>query len=88
MIIGLELLPLIVTGVLLFLAGLFLLIFMKKILENSVIGLIALLVINFLGTSYGVSVPINVLTIIITAFFGLAGVGFILLLKFAGIEIT
>ncbi|NUN11095.1 pro-sigmaK processing inhibitor BofA family protein [Candidatus Micrarchaeota archaeon] len=74
-------------GVLLLVAGLLFVVFFKRFLENSVVGLIALLVINFLGNSFGVNLPINLLSLVITALFGLAGVGLLLVLQFAGITV-
>ncbi len=45
-----------------------------KLLVNSAIGGICLLAINAVGSSVGLSVPINVITAVITGLLGLPGV--------------
>ncbi len=49
----------------------------KKLLINSVIGLFLLFVLKF---AFGVQIPINGWTLAVTALFGLAGVGSLLIL--------
>ncbi|MBI3588234.1 pro-sigmaK processing inhibitor BofA family protein [Candidatus Micrarchaeota archaeon] len=58
----------------------------RKLLENTVLGLIALLVINLLGKSVGFTIGINFVSIAVTAILGLAGVGLLILLHIAGIK--
>lgn len=76
-----------ILGVILILLAVWLLFSLKNFLINSVLGIAALLVINFLGASSGVNVPINLLTVLICGILGLAGAGLILLLYFFGIKI-
>jgi inhibitor of the pro-sigma K processing machinery len=59
---------------------------LKKVLENTVLGLVALFAINLIGGSLGFSMPVNATTLIASAVFGLAGVGALILLKLAGIS--
>jgi pro-sigmaK processing inhibitor BofA len=54
---------------------------LKRLLINSVVGLSLLFVLEF---AFQVDIPINVWTIAITAFFGLAGVGSLLLVHLGG----
>lgn len=49
----------------------------KKLLVNSITGLVLLFVLNF---AFQVPIPINIQTIVVTALFGLAGVGSLLIL--------
>jgi len=44
-----------------------------KLLINSVIGLILLLVVNFIGAYFSFLIPINLITIIIAGFLGIPG---------------
>jgi inhibitor of the pro-sigma K processing machinery len=74
-------------GIVLILLALGIVFWLKNFLANSVIGLGALLIINYLGVSYGINLPINILTIVITGILGLAGVGLLLVLNFLGIKI-
>jgi inhibitor of the pro-sigma K processing machinery len=61
--------------------------FVKKILVNTALGLIALFVINFFGAAYGVKIPINLVTVIASALLGLAGVGALIILALLGIKV-
>lgn len=45
-----------------------------KLLLNSLIGLILLMAVNYLGSYYDFSLPINIITILIAGFFGIPGV--------------
>lgn len=74
-------------GVILILVALALIFGLKNFLVNSVLGLAALIIINYFGATSGVNVPINLLTVLITGILGLAGAGLILLLYFLGIKI-
>ncbi|MBI4360156.1 pro-sigmaK processing inhibitor BofA family protein [Candidatus Micrarchaeota archaeon] len=63
---------------------------LKNFLANSVMGVIALLVISYLAdvTGYaGIKVPITIVTVIISGILGLAGVGLLIVLKLLGIVI-
>lgn len=44
-----------------------------KVLLNSVIGLILLLVFNYIGSYFSFSLPINFITVLITGFLGIPG---------------
>ncbi|MEM4255536.1 MAG: pro-sigmaK processing inhibitor BofA family protein [Candidatus Norongarragalinales archaeon] len=74
-------------GILLVLLAIAVVFFLKNFLANSLLGVAALLVINFLGASSGISIPLNLLTVVICGVLGLAGAGLILLLFFFGIKI-
>lgn len=45
-----------------------------KLLLNSLIGLILLLAVNYLGAYYAFSLPINVITVLVAGFLGVPGV--------------
>ncbi|PIT85904.1 sigmaK-factor processing regulatory BofA, partial [Candidatus Micrarchaeota archaeon CG10_big_fil_rev_8_21_14_0_10_59_7] len=49
--------------------------FLKKILVNAVLGIVALFLINYFGAPYGIQIAITLVTVAISALFGLAGVG-------------
>lgn len=51
------------------------------ILLNSIAGIILLLILVYI---IGVQIPVNIYTLAITAIFGLAGIGTLLLLHFGG----
>lgn len=74
-------------GVILIIIAIAFVFFLKNFLVNSVLGIAALLVINYFGVASGVNVPINLLTVLITGILGLAGAGLILILYFLGIKI-
>jgi len=61
---------------------------LKKLLVNAVLGVIALLIVNYLGAPYGIQVAVTVLTVIICAVFGLAGLGALILLGLLGVKIA
>lgn len=44
-----------------------------KLLINSLIGLLLLLAVNYLGAYYDFSLPINVITVLIAGFLGIPG---------------
>ncbi len=56
-----------------------------KIILNSVIGLVLLMVVNYLGAYFAFNLPINIITVLIAGFLGIPGilllVAFQLLLK-------
>jgi len=45
-----------------------------KLLLNSLIGLLLLLAVNYLGAYYAFSLPINIVTVLIAGFMGIPGV--------------
>ena len=62
----------------------------KQLLVNTVLGLIALLAINYLAGLLSISVlkiPINLVSVAITAVLGLAGVGLLIILNLLGIRV-
>ncbi|MFH1722163.1 MAG: pro-sigmaK processing inhibitor BofA family protein [Candidatus Altiarchaeota archaeon] len=73
------------SGLALILLALFILIFwkaIKRLFINSVTGIIALLILHY---AFGVDIPLTATTLIITALFGTAGVGTMLILKIGGL---
>ena len=60
---------------------------LRKLLVNTVLGVAVLVFINTFGSQVGLSLPLNLLTLIVSAVFGLAGVGVMILLTLAGIKI-
>jgi pro-sigmaK processing inhibitor BofA len=61
--------------------------FIKKILVNTVLGLAALFIINFFGSPYGIKIPINLVTVVVSALLGLAGVGALIILTLLGVKV-
>ncbi len=45
-----------------------------KLLLNSVIGLLLLLLTNFLGAYFSFALPINVITVLVSGFLGIPGI--------------
>lgn len=45
-----------------------------KLIFNSAIGLVLLIVSNYLGAYFDFSIPINIITILIAGFLGLPGI--------------
>jgi len=74
-------LGIIFTAVVLIVIAIVVLFLFKRFLVNTVLGVIALLLINFFGKPYGLELPLSIINVIITGIFGLAGVGALLLLK-------
>lgn len=71
------------AGVVLIIAAVLVFLFIKKLIVNSILGVIAWAVLVF-----GLKIEMDlIVTLIVSAVFGLAGVGVILLLKFLGIPI-
>ncbi|OPJ64663.1 pro-sigmaK processing inhibitor BofA family protein [Clostridium oryzae] len=52
-----------------------------KILVNGFIGLVLLILSNFLGSFFGISIGINLVTILIAGFCGIPGVVLLLFVK-------
>jgi hypothetical protein len=72
---------LIITGIILIIGTILIIKFLKNVIVNSIIGVAGLLIANFV---FGVKLPF-VLTLIVSAIFGAAGLGVMLLLKFFGV---
>ena len=66
-------LPLWGLAVLLIILAVLLVVIVKRILVNTVLGVLALLAVNWLGAPYELEIGINFLTVLIAAIFGLAG---------------
>ncbi|MEM0475173.1 MAG: pro-sigmaK processing inhibitor BofA family protein [Candidatus Norongarragalinales archaeon] len=77
----------IAAAVALFLFAVVVIKLVKKILVNTVLGLAALLLVNFFGSGYGVTIPINLVTLAVSALLGLAGVGALILLALFGVKV-
>lgn len=78
----------VIVAIVLLAIALWLVFNLKQLLVNAVLGVIALLVINYLGKEFGVKLAITPLTVIISAIFGLAGVGLLLVLSVFGIAVA
>lgn len=52
-----------------------------KLLINGVLGAILLVLVNFVGQGFGVSLGINAITALIAGFFGVPGVIFLIVFK-------
>jgi hypothetical protein len=79
-----------IFGIVLILLAVVLWHFFKNLLANTVAGVVALLVISILAdwAKYpAIKISITLVTVIISAILGLAGVGLLLLLKLLGIVI-
>ncbi len=70
-----------ITGIILIAAAVIIFLVIKKIIVNSIAGLIVFGIVKFV---FGVSLPF-VPTLIVTAIFGLGGIGAMLVLRFLGI---
>jgi len=53
-----------------------------KLLVNSAAGLLLLLLVNYLGAPWGFSLPVNIITVLVTGFLGLPGLILLILLRF------
>jgi len=72
---------LVIGGIVLIVAALFLIFILKRIVVNSILGIVAFVVIRFL---LGIDLPF-LPTLIVSVVFGLAGIGTMLLLYFLGL---
>lgn len=81
-------LPLWAVAIIFIVLALLLVLLLKRLLVNTVLGVIALLVVNWLGASYGLKLSITVLTVIICAIFGLAGVGGLIIAELLGFHVA
>lgn len=53
-----------------------------KLIVNGVLGVILLILVNFVGGYFGISIGINIVTSLIAGFFGVPGVIFLIILSF------
>lgn len=60
--------------------AIFLVFFLKRVVVNSILGILAFIILKFLG----VNLPF-LLTLLVSVLFGLAGVGTVLVLHFFGL---
>lgn len=56
--------------------------FTTKIILNGLAGVLVLVLINFVGTFFAFSIPINPVTALMVGFLGIPGVILLILLKF------
>lgn len=56
--------------------------FLFKLLINAVLGIVLLVITNILGSSFGVEIGLNVVTVLIAGFLGVPGVLFLLIFKY------
>ncbi len=70
-----------IIGIVLIIAAVIIFLVLKKIIVNSIIGLIVFGIVHFV---FQVNLPF-VPTLIVTAIFGLAGIGVMLILYFLGL---
>ena len=71
--------------IVLFLTGWLLIVPLKllwRLIYNSLIGALLLIVLNFFGSPFGIAIGINPITAAVCGFLGLPGVLFLLLAKF------
>lgn len=52
-----------------------------KLIINGVLGVILLLLVNFIGGNFGLFIGINAVTALIAGFFGIPGVIFLIIFK-------
>jgi len=72
---------LIIIGIILIIITIVIIKFFKNIILNSVIGVVGVLILNFI---FGIKLPF-IITLIASAIFGAAGLGIMLVLKFFGV---
>ncbi len=77
-----------ISGIVLIVLAFVVIKFLKKILINTVLGVLALIIINYFGAPLGVKIGINFVTVIVSALLGLAGVGLLILLSLFGISLA
>lgn len=70
-----------IAGIVLLIAAFIVIYFVKNLVANAIGGIIALLVAKFI---FGVAIPLNGLTIVVTIFGGLGGVAALFLAAFFG----
>ncbi|MDP4089228.1 MAG: pro-sigmaK processing inhibitor BofA family protein [Bacillota bacterium] len=52
-----------------------------KLILNSLLGLVLLIIFNFIGKSFGVTLGINAATVLIAGFLGVPGIAFLVIFK-------
>jgi len=72
---------LLLAGIIFVVAAVAIFFFIKKLIINTVLGLIAWAIIHFV---FHIELP-AIVTLIVTAIFGLAGLGVMVVLKFLGV---
>jgi inhibitor of the pro-sigma K processing machinery len=45
-----------------------------KLIVNSLVGLVSLLLVNYFAARYGIVVPINLFTVVVAGFLGIPGI--------------
>lgn len=59
--------------------------FLMKLVFNSLVGLILLVVFNFIGGFVDFTIPVNLITVLAAGFLGLPGLILLILLQILGI---
>lgn len=59
--------------------------FLMKLVFNSLVGLILLVVFNFIGGFVDFTIPVNLITVLVAGFLGLPGLILLILLQILGI---
>lgn len=52
-----------------------------KLIVNGILGVVLLIIVNFLGAYFGFNIGINAVTALIAGFFGIPGVIFLIIFK-------
>lgn len=77
-----------VIGIVLIIVTVLILKYIKDLIINSIIGIIAWLIIYFGLPLIGVDLKLNFVTsLVVSALFGLAGLGVLIIVKFLGLQI-
>jgi inhibitor of the pro-sigma K processing machinery len=56
--------------------------FLFKLLINSVLGIVLLVITNILGSGFGIEIGLNAITVLVAGFLGVPGVLFLLIFKY------
>ncbi|MFH1106438.1 MAG: pro-sigmaK processing inhibitor BofA family protein [Candidatus Micrarchaeota archaeon] len=72
----------IIAGIMIFLA-MIILVLLKRFIINSVLGIVAIIILN----AAGIGIPLSLTNIIVTAIFGLVGIALLVILKLNGIAL-
>ncbi|MEQ8198958.1 MAG: pro-sigmaK processing inhibitor BofA family protein [Clostridiaceae bacterium] len=54
---------------------------LMKFIINGILGAVLLIIVNFLGSAFGITIAINMTTALIAGFFGIPGVVFMIIFK-------
>ena len=57
---------------------------LAKLLFNSIVGLLMLLGFNLIGNLFGMMIPVNLVTILLTGFLGVPGLILLIILQILG----